>query len=858
MIGQSVGPYRILSKLGAGGMGEVYLAEDVRLGRKVALKSPSRSWLRDPDARIRLQREARAAARLNNPRIAAVYDVLDLDRPYIVMEYVDGETLATRLHRERLSVEQALALGVELADALAVAHAAGVVHRDLKPGNIVLTESGHLKVLDFGLAKTMPLARDEESTHLTHPGQVLGTPGYVAPEQLLGRPADARSDIYSAGAILYEMMTGRAPFEQRDSMGRALASLVQPVRPVAELAPGVPPEVGEAIVKAMAREPDDRFASAAELRDVLARAMADLRNSPTRLLGVPVRAGNAWVRRWSPAVAAVLAVALVIALGPPLARRWSGTRGGGANGEAGALPVVAVLPVASATGDAEVELLASGLSELLGRTITSLRGVRVVPRAETMEYKERKTPLTEIGRALSATYVIDAGLKRQGSELYLDVQLFATGTGAVPWRDQFAGRAADLIIVGDQVAGGVRRALGLEGSTGTGGPATGSVDAFRHYSEGRAFLDRRDIPGNVDRAIELFQSAIEKDARFALAHAALGEAYWEQYLRTRDAKWTERARDAMLVALSLEPDQPQVAYTLALIWDGTGRSDLAIEQLRKANATSETDSAHRLLGEIFVDRGEGDAAVREFERAIALRPQFWANHAALGVACFRLGKYDQAEAAFRRVTELQPDNPWGFQQLGATYQARGDFATAMQHYERSIGLGPLASTYSNIGTVHFAERRYEQAVAAYRRACELSRRDPRLRRNLGDALMKVGRPREARAAYVEAIALVQDALKVNPKSASNLALLAVCEAKVQRFAEARQHAANAVELAPSDPEILYRRAIVHALAGDPDAALSSLRLAVSHGYSPRLAREDDDLASLRVDPRFERALAAAR
>ena len=220
MIGTQLGPYQVLARLGAGGMGEVYLAYDARLDRRVALKSPSDAWLADPDARSRVQREARAAARLSHPNIAAVYDVLEADgRPFIVMEYVEGETLAALLARGRLPLERALAIGITLCDALAAAHAAGVIHRDLKPGNVMLTAGGAVKILDFGLAKTPGTGTQ---VTITTPGRILGTPGFVAPEQLLGRPATARSDVYSAGAILFQLLSGHTPWDGAASEGAAL------------------------------------------------------------------------------------------------------------------------------------------------------------------------------------------------------------------------------------------------------------------------------------------------------------------------------------------------------------------------------------------------------------------------------------------------------------------------------------------------------------------------------------------------------------------------------------------------------------------------------------------------------------
>ena len=288
MIGQRVGPYAVLQRLGGGGMGEVYLAEDTRLGRHVALKRPSEAWLSMPDARERLHREASAAGRLNHPNIAAIYDVLDVDsQPYIVMEYVEGESLARVLRRGALPLDNAIAVGTEIAEALAAAHAKGIVHRDLKPANISLTPDGHAKVLDFGLAKG-PAAKEASAQGglgtITVPGQVMGTPGYSSPEQLVGAPADPRDDVYSLGVVLYELLTGRRPFDGNDSLELAMATMTKTPPPVHQVNPAVPEAISAIVARAMARDRDDRYKSADQLRTELRRLTHALSTDVTHLI----------------------------------------------------------------------------------------------------------------------------------------------------------------------------------------------------------------------------------------------------------------------------------------------------------------------------------------------------------------------------------------------------------------------------------------------------------------------------------------------------------------------------------------------------------------------------------------------
>lgn len=287
MIGQTVGAYRILERLGSGEMGDVYLADDLQLERRVALKCPSDEWLSQPYARKRLHREARAAARLKHPNIAAVYDVLDVDdRPVIVMEYVEGEGLSACLRRQRLSVEQAVQIGIQIADAVAEAHSNGVLHRDLKPGNIRLTPDGRVKVLDFGLAKVRPpplepATRPTIESSLTEAGQMLGTPGYAAPEQLTGKTADQRSDIFAVGVNLFEMLAGRLPFPGSDPMSLALATVTEPAPSVRTLNSTVPAALASIVARALEKNPKERFQTAAQLAGELRRVAVVLAERPT-------------------------------------------------------------------------------------------------------------------------------------------------------------------------------------------------------------------------------------------------------------------------------------------------------------------------------------------------------------------------------------------------------------------------------------------------------------------------------------------------------------------------------------------------------------------------------------------------
>ena len=859
MVGQSIGPFRVLRKLGAGGMGEVYLADDTRLDRKIALKCPSDTWLRSPDAPVRLHREARAAARLNHPGIAAIYDVFDLDgRPYIVMEYVPGETLSACLRSGPLPIERALRLGAAIADALAAAHAGGVVHRDLKPSNIVVTGEDSVKVLDFGVAKVSPSAGyDRSSVGLTEAGQVLGTPGYVAPEQLLGRVADERSDIDACGAVLYEMVAGRPPFGQPDSMGRALASLVEVLPPPHEVNTAVPRDVSDLIARAMAREPGDRYQTASDLRAALEQAALAMCHSPTRLLGSAPAAPERR-RKWAVALAAVGVIAVA---GIPLALHYYNRPATAVAAVAGGPSIIAVIPFENLSGDPALRYVGAGMAETMSAKLAGVTGLSVISRSEIHDALQRSQEVSALGRTLGASYVVTGSVQQAGERIQVTINLVRSD-GQIEFGDVYEDDFTALFALQRRMAEGLsRRLMGTLTSDDqqrlARAPAA-SVQAVASYWRGRDLLEK---PGtsSLQPAIVEFEHAIEQDASFALGHAGLADAYWRMYAQSRDKAWARKATEAIEQARTLDPEQPAVGYALATIYNGSGRTDEAIAVLRRMlEAQPSSEETHRMLGDLLAASGRIEEGRTEFDAALRLRPDYWSTYRLVGVAEMRAGNYDAAASAFQRVIELQPGFAGGYQLLGSVHHRRGDLAAAARSYEAAIARGGTPATYSNLGTVYYSQQRYKEAAAAYQKAIELRPGHALLHINLGDAYRHLSQREEASRAYERAIELFASDLSVNPRNASALSLRALCHARLGRLDRAREDAEQAVAMSPSDPDVLYQRAAVLALAGRKPDALRALSRALDRGYSAALARDDEDLASLRGSSEFESLLRARR
>jgi eukaryotic-like serine/threonine-protein kinase len=832
-------------------MGTVLLAEDVRLNRSVALKSISGPESVTPQARERLLHEARAAAALSHPHIAAVHDVLDADgQVIIVFEYVEGETLAATLGRGPLPLPQAIDIAIELADALDAAHQHHVVHRDLKPANIILSPQGHAVVLDFGVARLLPTA--DGVTVMSGSGStaagLIGTPGYAAPEQWAGQHADRRSDLYSLGVVLFEMVAGRRPFEESEVMALGQAVALRKAPRLSGVVP-VPEELDALVAALLARAPTERPTSA---RDVMG-ALREIRRSLEVAASVGSSSLPRWVRRdrtrRAGLVAAVLLGALVVAGGLVASRDRAP-----APDTAPRPPVIAVMPLTALGDEASQDYLAAGVAESLITRLAGIPSITVLSRAAVTDARATQPDLRRLTGDLDAAYLVETGVQQSGDRIRITLNLVQRD-GSIVWADSYDGAFSGIFDLQSRMASAVTQALEVQLSAAERKrfeeQPTVSADALAAYWRGRALLERRDVTGNVDRAVEEFQAAIALDPRYALAHAALGEAYWTQYTATRDPAWVPRASEAGTTALRLAPHLAPVRYSLALTLAGSGRLNDALEELQRALVLQPNyDEARRQLGLLLAQQGRVDEAVAEFQKAIALRPNYWGHWGDLGTALFNAARYREAADAFIRVTDLQPDSHLGHQRLGTAYQMIGDDESAIREYELAIAIQPSFGAYSNMGALHHKRGDYLRAVDAYRQSLELRPNFAAVLRNLGDAYRKLGREDEARAAYRRAVAATEEELKVNPKHARNLAAMAVYLAKLGDDATAQARLGDAAAIASDDVQVRYRAAVVHALGGRPDEAMVALKAAIDAGYSRVFAAQDEDLVALRDRPEF--------
>ena len=857
----NVGPYRIVERLGAGGMGEVYLADDTRLGRQVALKRLTDPSLGDAAARVRILREAGAAATLNHPNVAAVYDVLDSDgRAYIVMEYVAGESLADQLHRRgALSPDHVVQIGLQLCDGLAEAHRHGIIHRDLKPANVRVTPDGRAKVLDFGLARRPAAlaaatpggahAGVAESLGLSE-GQVMGTPAYMAPEVLLGQSADHRSDIYSLGVTLFELAVGHPPFDGTNFLSIALAVLTEPPPPIATMLPG---GLGEIVAKCMARDQSQRYQSAGALRRDLASLSVELFDRPTgphhlpssvraRLLGGGTRSSAR-----TKVLVGLATVALLAAAGVLTSSLWRPA----ATRAAPQPPVVAVVALPTVSDNPAYANLGLGVAAELGGHLSNSYPRATIVSSTGAPVQVQTAGLFAAGRGLGATFLVPVQAQVQGGRVQVNAQLVRVENQALLGSITERGSLGDAAFfdlqqrVGAGVAGMLTSTVGAATTAGQRPAATSSVNDFAEYSAAIAMLSRRFVAGNVDQATSILEGVVARSPGFAAAHAGLSAAYLTQFSETKSPALVDKSIASARRAVDLDPADTRGLTALALAYDGAGRHDESVQALRTAlERQPRSDDLHRELGDILVGRDQVEAGLTELREAVRLRPDYWENPTALAMALYGRGRFEEAIAPFTRATELMPTDPLVHQRLASTYHQLGRLDEALTHYRGAIRHGGTPSAFANLGTILYRQGQFAEALTSYDESLKIRPGSHQTWRSKGDTLNRLGRPDEAREAWQKAADLGENMLKANPADAHARGFLAVCRAKLGEVETARSLAAQAMRDAPGNPDVIYRNAVVNALTGRLDQGRALLALALKAGYSASEAAIDEDLRAL--------------
>jgi tetratricopeptide (TPR) repeat protein/predicted Ser/Thr protein kinase len=858
LVGQSLGHYRVLEKIGEGGMGQVYRGRDEHLARDVAIKVFPPGTLVDENERKRFRKEAQTLSQLNHPNIATIYDFDTFQGiDFLAMEYIAGETLSDKIAAGPLSEKDISRLGTQLAEGLVAAHAAGVIHCDIKPGNLRVTQDGRLKIFDFGLAKIIRTAKmDVTTVSLNDSPSVAGTLPYMAPEQIRGQSLDARTDIYGAGAALYEMATGKRPFHGVARLEVISAVMHELPVPPSTVNPQVSPQLEMMILKCLEKDSDDRYATAADL-------LVDLRvlqrpKTESSRFRAPVRRSRLKGRLIAAATAIVLA--LLLAAVPAVRQRFKGWMG------IDSIPAerrVAVLPFSVLGEDQQATPFSDGLTETLTAKLTQLT---IDPTFQVISAPEiranRMTALEEARNQFGVTIVLDGNLRRSGDNLRINIALVDTRTRRQLRAASLTVPASDPFAVQDQVVQAVVGMLDLDvppdefQKLETHGTQVAS--AYDLYLQGRGYLQNYDKPENIDNAIRVFSSALEIDPKYALAYAGRGDAYWQKYDDQHETRWMEASQQDCQRAVSLSNGQPAARVCLGRVYRGTGRYREAAAEFEQAIEQEPTnDRAYVELATAYSRLGNPAQAEATYRRAIKLRPRYWAGYNWLGVFYYQRAQYRQAAEMFEQVVALAPDNARGLFNLAAAYTSEGRYNDAITVLQHSIAVRPEATAFTDLGNAYFYLHRFEEAGAAYEQAVKLDPEDMLLWWNLGDGYYWTpGKRAQSANAYQHAITLGESSLKVNPKDAYTLGILAICHAMRDEKKAALESLQGALRLTPDDPETRFKAALIYNHFGDVPETLSWLEKATAVGFSRTMIRDTPDFDGLRNNDRFQKLLGA--
>jgi tetratricopeptide (TPR) repeat protein len=846
--------YVVKRRLGAGGMGEAWLAEDRILHRRLVLKQLKGAQARAASDTAQaaqsghLLSEAKRAAAVESPHIAQVYDVCSHRGEWLVaMEYVAGQNLRAVLATP-LTAERFFSLALQIAEAIEAAHASGILHCDIKPENIMVTEQGFVKVLDFGLARMMatPGSTGETVSLAGGAGGFAGTPGYIAPEVLRENQPTERSDIFSMGVVLYEMAGGKAPFKGRSLADSVQMTLTGEPASLDLKARGLPAELNRVMQKALMKDPERRYAT---VRDLL----VDLKSLQS---GGFASSGTASRRLFRIATGAGIAVVLIAAIagGWILLRRYEHRASAAKAVTAAArMRLLAVLPFQVIPEDAQLSAYSEGLRDAITSTLAQVAPSAKIEVLAASEVRAHAlTTPEEAHKELGADLVIDGSYEQHGNQVRIRYELTDASARVTGEPGEVRSTPDDPFKLEDDVVAGVLEMLRVSTAsaaavTQNSGAHSGTQvpAAYEAYLQGMGYLRDFDIADNLKNAEEKFTEATRADPDFASAYAGLGEAQWAQYQAGSDAAEVGRARESCGRAMTLNAQVAEVQICQGTIDDGTGNAKQAQQEFQQAlRLDPQSDTALNGLARTYEEMEEPDQAQKVYQQAIEARPYYWANYFALANFLMRRAQYGQAATVLQQAVAKFPANSFLMRRLGVAEFLEGKFDEAAATFQSAIQARPHAEAYMDLGQVYLHQKKFGPAVAALESAAGLKAHSFAIEADLADAYAWDGQSSRAKARYQDAFELSRASLKVNARDVDAMMVEAYCAAALGERGMALDGLNAALLHAPEDAEVNYYAARVYARLGDKSAARDWAQKAIAHGYSKADIASAPDLAGI--------------
>ncbi len=862
MIGETILHYKILEKLGEGGMGVVYKAEDTKLKREVAIKFLPHNISADDDDRKRVEIEAQAAASLNHPNIAQVYAIEETKSSrneleiFMVMEFIDGKELRKKIKEGPTTTEEAIEISTQIAEGLEAAHKKGIVHRDIKSQNIMITNDGKVKILDFGLAKM------SDKSQLTKDGSTVGTIAYMSPEQATGEKIDNRTDIWAFGVVLYELLTGHQPFAAQYEQAVIYSILNEPAPPIANYNENCPSTLIKIVNKCLAKNRDERYQAISEVIHDLQLSETDT-DFGFRTKTIKIKRQGSKKSVGKKILTIIAAIAVVITLSFILPEVWQKIKDIAGWNSTPEEQHLIILPLTNIGGDHNKDAFCEGLLETLTSNITQLEQFRsslwVVPASEVIQnnIKSASEAYKRYGVNLAVTGSIQFlnGLIKLNLNLVDAKNLRQLNSAIINIKTKDISSIDNKAVIKMLEMLHIEMEPQLKGLLDAG--KTTVPEAYEYYVQGIGNLQQFQNANNVEEGIRLLKLAIQIDTNYALAYAGLGEAYWRDYDLTKKSNLVDLSMKTAKKGYMLDSTLASINVTLGMIYNGTGNYDKAILHFKKALASEPSDAAaFRGLAKAYHLENKDSEAEATYKQAISLKPDYWAGYNDLGIYYYSHGRFKDAIEQFNQVIKCTPNNYRGYSNVGAMYYSLGRLSDARKMFEHSIQVQPNYNTYSNLGVLYYKGLEFDKAAEMYHEALNLNNNDYLMWGNLASAQHWIqGKRNESIENYKKAISIAEKQLEVNPNDPDVISNLAGYYGDINDSTKAYEMLKKSLEIAPDNSDVLYRAATINEHFKNREKALYWIKKALIKGYSISDIEQEPELKQLVSDERYKQLVA---